>query len=129
MANESCLRTDFRVRETHVTNNRLQRGRLKIAKSKTVDSCELGKAAINNVSLISEIVHDYKRGNFKSDTSPPDFMTNSVYLMNHSEVQKKIVETFNSQDKELLLALENSCEDDDSLDLQNVSILVILAIR
>ena len=102
---------------------------MKIAKSKTVDSCELGKAAINNVSLISEIVHDYKRGNFKSDTSPPDFMTNSVYLMNHSEVQKKIVETFNSQDKELLLALENSCEDDDSLDLQNVSILVILAIR
>ena len=71
------------------------------------------------MSLTSEIVRDYKRGNFKAVTSPPEFMTNSVNLMNHSEVQKKMVETFNSQDKKLLV-LENVSEDDDSLNLQNV---------
>ena len=80
VASESCLRIDFRVNETHVTNNRLQRERLKIELSKIIDSCELGKAEINNVSLTSEIIHDYKRGNFKSVTSPPEFMTDSVYL-------------------------------------------------
>ena len=48
-------------------------------------------------------------------------MSDSVDLMNHSEVQKKMVETFNSQDKELLV-LENFSEDDDSLNLQNVRI-------
>ena len=48
-------------------------------------------------------------------------MTDSVYLMNHSEFQKKIVEKFNSQDKELLV-LENVPENDDSLNLQNVRI-------
>ena len=63
-------------------------------------------------------MRDYKRGNLKAVTSPPEFMTDSVYLMNHSEVQKKIVETFNSQDKKLLI-LENVSEDDDSLNLQN----------
>ena len=43
-------------------------------------------------------------------------MTNSDDLENHSEVQKKMVETFNSQDKELLV-LENVSEDDDSFNL------------
>ena len=41
--------------------------------------------------------------------------------MNHSEVQKKKVETFNTQDKELHWVLENFPKDDDSLNLQNVS--------
>ena len=97
-ANKSCLRVDFRVNETHVTNNRVQRGRLKIAKSKIIDSCDLDKVCINNVSLASEIVHGYKRGNFKSVTSPPEFMTDSVYLMNLSEVQKTKLSLF-TQDK------------------------------
>ena len=92
---------------------------MKIAKPKIVDSCELGDT--NNVSLTSEIVRNYKRGNFKAVTSPPEFMTDSVYLMNHSEVQKKMVETFNSQDKKLLV-LENVSEDNDSLNLQKVRI-------
>ena len=48
-------------------------------------------------------------------------MTNSVDLMNHSETQKKKVETFNSQDKEQFV-LEDVTEDDDSLILQNVRI-------
>ena len=43
-------------------------------------------------------------------------MTDSVYLM---KVLRKL---FNSQDKELLLVLENIPEDDDSLNLQNVRI-------
>ena len=73
------------------------------------------------MSLPSEIVHDYKRGNFKVVTSPPEFMTNSIYFMNQSEVQKKMVETFNSQDKKLLV-LKDISEDDDSLNLQNVRI-------
>ena len=47
-------------------------------------------------------------------TSPPVFMTNSDDLKNHSEVQKKMVETFNSKDKELLV-LENVSEHGDSL--------------
>ena len=97
-ANKGCLRVDFRVNETHVTNNRVQRGRLKIAKSKIIDSCDLDKVGINNVSLASEIVHGYKRGNFKSVTSPPEFMTDSVYLMNLSEVQKTKLSIF-TQDK------------------------------
>ena len=46
-------------------------------------------------------------------------MTNSVDLTNHSEAQRKMVETFNSQDKELLI-LEDISKDDDSLILQNV---------
>ena len=41
--------------------------------------------------------------------------------MNHSEVQKKKVETFDTQDKELHCVLENFPKDDDSLNLQNVS--------
>ena len=92
---------------------------MKIAKLKIVHSCEL--CDTNNVSLPSEIVHDYKRGNFKVVTSPPEFMTNSIYFMNQSEVQKKMVKTFNSQDKKLLV-LKNVSEDDDSLNLQNVRI-------
>ena len=86
-----------------------------------VDSRKLGDT--NNVSLTSEIVRDYKRGNLKAGTSPPEFMfmTDSIYLMNHSEAQKKMVETFISQDKELLV-LENVSEDDDLLNLQNVRI-------
>ena len=75
----------------------------------------------NNVSFTSEMVCSYKRGNFKAVIFPPVFMTNSVDLTNHSEAQKKMVETFNSQDKEVL-ALEDVCEDDDSLILQNVRI-------
>ena len=67
------------------------------------------------------MVYDYKRGNFKAVISPPVFMTNSVDLMNHSKAQKKMVETFNSQDKELLV-LEDVYEDDNSLILQNVRI-------
>ena len=118
MANKGCLGVDFKVNETHVTNNRVQK-RLKIAKPKIVDSCKLGEN--NSVSLTSEIARNYKRGNFKTFTSPPKFMSDSVDLMNHSEVQKKMVETFNSQDKELLV-LENFSEDDDSLNLQNVRI-------
>ena len=89
---------------------------MKIAKPKIVDFCELSDT--NNVSLTSEIVRDYKRGNFKVVTSPPEFMTNSVYLMNHSDVEKKMVETFNFQDKKLLV-LDNVSEDDDSLNLQS----------
>ena len=46
-------------------------------------------------------------------------MTDFVYLMNHSEAQKKMVETFGkSQDKKLLV-LKNIPEDDNSLNLQN----------
>ena len=45
---------------------------------------------------VSEIVHDFKRGSFQLLTSPPEFMTDSVYLMNHSELQKKKVEIFNT---------------------------------
>ena len=111
VANKSCLGVDFIVNETHVTNNHVQRRRLKIAKPKIVDPCELGDT---NVSLTSEIICDYKRDNFKVVTSPPVFMTNSDDLKNHSEVQKKMVETFNSKDKELLV-LENVSEDGDSL--------------
>ena len=119
VANKGCVGVDFKVNETNVTNNRVQRRRSKIAKPKIVDSCELGDT--NNESLTSEIVLDYKKGNLKAVTSPPEFMTDSVYLMNHSEVQKKVVETFNSQDKKRLV-LENVSEDDDSLNLQNVRI-------
>ena len=82
---------------------------------------EMDLVQLLNVSLTSEIVRDYKRGNFKVVTSPPEFMTDSVYLMNHSEVQKKVVGPFNSQDKKLLV-LENLSEHDNSLNLQNVRI-------
>ena len=92
---------------------------MKTAKPKIVDPCELGDT--HNVFLTSEMVCDYKRGNFKAVISPPVFMKNSVDLMNHSEAQKKMVETFNSQDKELLV-LEDVSEDDDSLILQNLRI-------
>ena len=67
------------------------------------------------------MVCDYKRGNFKAVISAPVFMTNSIDLMNHSESQKKMVETFNSQGKEFLV-LEDVSKDDDSLILQNVRI-------
>ena len=119
VTNKRCLGVDFEVNESRVTNNRVQRKRLKIAKPKIVDPCELGDT--NNVSLTSEMVCDYKRGNSKAIISPPVFMTSSVDLMNHSEAQKKMVETFNSQDKELLV-LEDVFEDEDSLILQNVRI-------
>ena len=111
--NKRCLGVNFQVNESRVTNNRVQRKRLKIAKPKIVDPCEL--ADTNNVSLTSEMVCDYKRGNFKAIISPPVFITSSV------EAQKKMVETFNSQDKELLV-LEDVFEDEDSLILQNVRI-------
>ena len=77
---------NFQVNESHITNNYVQRKRLKIAKLKIVDPCELGDT--NNVSLTSEMVCDYKRGSFKVAISPPVFMNNSVDLMNHSETQK-----------------------------------------
>ena len=73
------------------------------------------------MSLTSEIVCNYKGGNFKAVISPPVFMTDSVDLINHSEVQKKMVETFNSQRKERLV-LEEVFDNDDSLNLQNVRI-------
>ena len=110
VTNKRCLGVNFQVNESRVTNNRVQRKRLKIAKPKIVDPCEL--ADTNNVSLTSEMVCDYKRGNFKAIISPPVFITSSV------EAQKKMVETFNSQDKELLV-LEDVFEDEDSLILQN----------
>ena len=113
VTNKRCLGVNFQVNESRVTNNRVQRKRLKIAKPKIVDPCEL--ADTNNVSLTSEMVCDYKRGNFKAIISPPVFITSSV------EAQKKMVETFNSQDKELLV-LEDVFEDEDSLILQNVRI-------
>ena len=112
VVNKCSLEVDFKVNETHVTNNCVQWGRLKIAKSKIADSC----GDINNVSLKSEIVQVYIRGNFKLVASTPEFTTDSVYLM---KVLRKL---FNSQDKELLLVLENIPEDDDSLNLQNVRI-------
>ena len=56
---------------------------MEIAKPKIVDPCELGDT--NNVSLSSEMVYDYKRGNFKAVISAPVFMTNSIDLLNHSE--------------------------------------------
>ena len=113
VTNKRCLGVNFQVNESRVTNNRVQRKRLKIAKPKIVDPCELADS--NNVSLTSEMVCDYKRGNFKAIISPPVFITSSV------EAQKKMVETFNSQDKELLV-LEDVFEDEDSLILQNVRI-------
>ena len=119
VVNKGCTEVDPKVNETHVTNNRVQRGRLKIAKRKIVDSRELSDT--NNVSLTSKIVRDYKRGNFKAVTSPPVFMADSADLMQHSEVDKKMVETVNSQDKELLV-LRNVSEGNDSLNLQNVRI-------
>ena len=48
-------------------------------------------------------------------------MTNPVDIMNHPEAQRKMVETFNSQDKELLV-LEQVSEDDHPLILQNLKI-------
>ena len=111
VVNKCSLEVDLKVNETHVTNNRVQWGRLKIAKSKIADSC-----GDINVSLNSEIVQVYIRGNFKLVASTPEFMTDSVYLM---KVLRKL---FNSQDKELLLVLENIPENDDSLNLQNVRI-------
>ena len=85
VANKGCLGVDFQVNESHVTNNCVQRKRLKIAKQRIVDPCELGDT---NVSLTSEMVCDYKRGSFKVAISPAVFMNNSVDLMNHSEPQK-----------------------------------------
>ena len=119
VANKGRLGVDFQVNESHVTNNRVQRKRLKIAKPKIVDPCEL--VYTNNVSLTSEMVCDYRRGNFKAVISPSVFMTNSGDLMNHSEAQEKVVETFNSQNKELLV-LKDVSKDDGSLVLQNVRI-------
>ena len=80
---------------------------------------EVGDA--NNFPLTSEIVYNHKRGNFKAITPYPEFMTDSFYLMNHSEVQKNMVETFNSQDREVSV-LENISEDEHSLNVQNVRI-------
>ena len=54
------------------------------------------RTSINKVSLTSEITHDYKKSNFRLVTSPPEFTTDSIYLMNHPEVQKKKVEAFNT---------------------------------
>ena len=71
VANKGCLGVDFQVNESHVTNNHVQKKRLKTAKLKIVDPCELGDT--NNVSLTSEMVCDYKRGNFKAVASPPVF--------------------------------------------------------
>ena len=119
VTSKDCLGEDFQVNESHVKNNSVQRKRLKIAKPKRVNPCELGDT--NNVSLTSEMVCDYKRDNFKAVISPPVFMTNSIDLINHSEAQKNMVEIFNSQDKELLV-LEDVSEDDDSLILQNARI-------
>ena len=48
VVNKGCLGVDFKVNETRVTNNRLQRRRLKVAKPKIVESCEIGDT--NNVS-------------------------------------------------------------------------------
>ena len=117
--NKGCLGVDFQVNESHFTNNCVQRKRSKIAKPKIVDPCELG--GTNDVFLTPEMVCDFKKGNFKAIISPPVFMTNSVDLMNHSEIQKKRIETFNSQDIGLLV-LEDVSEDDDSLTLQNARI-------
>ena len=75
----------------------------------------------NNFSLTSEIVCNHKRGNFKAFTSYPEFMTDSFYLMNHSEVRKNMVETFNIQDREVLV-LEKVSEVEDTLNVQNVRI-------
>ena len=49
VTNKGYVGVDFKVNETHVTNNCVQRRRLKIAKPKIVDSRELGDT--NNVSL------------------------------------------------------------------------------
>ena len=59
VANKGCLGLDFQINESHVTNNRVQRKRLKITKPKIVDPCELGDT--DNVSLTSEMVCDFKR--------------------------------------------------------------------
>ena len=81
--------------------SKIQRRRLKTTKSKSkiVDSCESDKANINNVPLTSEIADNCKRSSLKSVTSHPEFKNESFYLMHHSEVGKKKVETFNTQDK------------------------------
>ena len=44
VANRSCLGVDFQVNESHVTNNRVQKKRLKIVKPKIVDPCDLSDA-------------------------------------------------------------------------------------
>ena len=51
------------------------------------------------MSLISEIVCNYKRGNFKAVTSPPEFMNDFANLMNQPDVQKKTFEVFNSKQR------------------------------
>ena len=51
------------------------------------------------MSLTSAMVRYYNKGNLKAVISHPVFMINSDDLMNHSEAEKKMVETFNSQDK------------------------------
>lgn len=71
MANKGCSGVDFKINESHVTKNCVQRGRLKIEKPKIVNSWRLGN--INNVLLTSETVHDYERANFEVVTSPPEF--------------------------------------------------------
>ena len=69
VANKGCLGVHFQVNESHITNNCVQRKRLKTAKPKIVNPCELGDT--DNVSLTSEMVCDYKRGKFKTVISPP----------------------------------------------------------
>ena len=44
VANRSCLGVDFQVNESHVTNNRVQKKRLKIVKPKIVDPSDLSDA-------------------------------------------------------------------------------------
>lgn len=89
----------FKERDWTNCVQRFKERRLKTAKSKIVDSCELDKANINNVPLTSEIADDCKRSSLRLVTSHPEFKNESFYLMHHSEVGKKKVETFNTEDK------------------------------
>ena len=53
VANKGFVVVDFKVNETHVTNNCVHRRRLKIAKPKIVDSCEL---KLKLCAIIKEVI-------------------------------------------------------------------------
>ena len=113
----SCSRVVFRTKEIDATDNSLQKARLKISKIKNSWFLWIKQANINDLSSASESVHHYKFTNFQLVTPALEFTTCSVYLKNHHEVQKKKIEIFNIQTKELLLVAGNLTQDDDSLNL------------
>ena len=138
--NKGCLGVGFKLNETYVTNNRLQRRRLKIEKSNIVCSCELGD--FNNMSVTSEIARDYKIDidlssiwpellqddkdfNSKLATFSPMFMKDSSGIMHYSDFHgsEVKVDIFNTQKRDFLV-LQNLMGKDDPLQSQGKNIIV-----